>query len=111
LLGYASLYLVQQQMTKRGASRRQVDAFAAVMLLICSFAIYLGRDLRWNSWDVLVNPAGIVFDISERLIDPLDHPDTFTTTAVFFVFLMGLYWVITRLSSVSSTTREYRRTR
>jgi len=108
LLGYASLYLIQQQMTKRGAGRRQTDLFAASTLLLCSFAIYLGRDLRWNSWDVLVNPAGLIFDISERLIDPLDHPDVFTTTAVFFVFLMGLYWVLSRLSEVAND-KEYHR--
>ena len=108
LLGYASLYLIQQQMTKRGASRRQTDMFAAGMLLLCSFAIYLGRDLRWNSWDVLVNPAGIIFDVSERLIDPLGHPDAFTTTAIFFIFLTGLYWVLSRLTNIVSI-QEYRR--
>ena len=61
------------------------------MLLLSSFAMYLGRDLRWNSWDVLLNPAGIIFDVSERVIDPLDHPEAFTTTLMFFIFLAGLY--------------------
>jgi uncharacterized membrane protein len=91
ILGYASLYMVQAALDSR-ISRLQNELFAAVMLLLCSFAIYLGRDLRWNSWDVLLNPAGILFDVSERIIDPLGHPEAFTTTLVFFIFLAGLYW-------------------
>lgn len=93
ILGYVSLYIVQLILRNR-VSRLQNDLFAAGMLLLCSFAIYLGRDLRWNSWDVLLNPAGILFDISERVIDPLAHPEAFTTTLMFFVFLAGLYWVV-----------------
>ena len=96
ILGYTSLYMVQMQLRKR-VSALQAEVFAATMLLVCSFAIYLGRDLRWNSWDVLVNPAGILFDISERVIDPLAHPAAFITTLMFFVFLAGLYWVLVRL--------------
>jgi len=93
VLGYASLYMVQSLLRKH-LSRVQNEIFAGAMLFLCSFAIYLGRDLRWNSWDVLVNPAGILFDVSERVLDPLGHPEAFTTTAVFFVFLAGLYWAM-----------------
>jgi uncharacterized membrane protein len=45
LLGYASLFLVQSQLRNR-VSRLSNELFVAVMLLLCSFAIYLGRDLR-----------------------------------------------------------------
>ena len=95
MLGFASLYMVQAMLRKR-ISRLQNETFAAVMLFLCSFAIYLGRDLRWNSWDVLLNPAGILFDVSERIIDPFGHPEALTTTLVFFIFLAGLYWVVIR---------------
>jgi uncharacterized membrane protein len=92
ILGYASLYLVQLQLRKR-VSRLKSWGFTTFVLLSCSFAIYLGRDLRWNSWDVLVNPAGIIFDISERVLRPFAHPETFGVTLMFFAFLGGLYWV------------------
>jgi uncharacterized membrane protein len=93
VLGYVSLYMIQALLRNR-VSRVYNELFVAAMLFLSSFAIYLGRDLRWNSWDVLVNPAGILFDVSERIIDPLGHPEAFSTTAVFFVFLAGLYWVM-----------------
>ncbi len=93
ILGYTSLYMVQSQLRRR-LSAWQTGLFITGLLLLCSFAIYLGRDLRWNSWDVLVNPAGILFDISERVIDPLAHPQAFSVTTMFFVFLSSLYWAL-----------------
>lgn len=96
ILGYTSLYMVQTELRKRLSMVRS-GAFSAVVLLLCSIAIYLGRDLRWNSWDVLVNPAGIIFDVSERIIDPFGHPEAFTTTLMFTVFLGGIYAVVWNL--------------
>lgn len=96
ILGYTSLYLVQRELRKR-LSWLQTAAIVASVLLSCSFAIYLGRDLRWNSWDVLLSPAGILFDISERIIRPFAHPQAFSVTLMFFAFLGGLYWVVWNL--------------
>ncbi len=93
VLGYTSLYMVHRQLRRRMDGLR-AGLFVSSLLLLCSFAIYLGRDLRWNSWDVLISPAGILFDVSERLIDPLAHPQTFSVTAIFFVFLSSLYWAV-----------------
>lgn len=91
LLGFASLYAVHVRIRERVSALRAA-ALVSLLLFLCSFAIYLGRTLRWNSWDVLVNPAGILFDVSERVIDPFDHPATYAVTATFFVFLSCLYW-------------------
>lgn len=91
ILGFTSLYMVQAQLRRR-LSAMQTGAAVTGLLLLCSFAIYLGRDLRWNSWDVLVNPAGILFDVTERVVDPLAHPQAFTVTVMFFVFLASFYW-------------------
>jgi len=92
LLGFSSLYMVDAELRKR-VSLRTSSGIIAMVLASCSFAIYLGRDLRWNSWDVLVNPAGILFDLSDHFLHPLQHGDMFTTTASFFVLLGSLYVV------------------
>jgi uncharacterized membrane protein len=92
LLGFSSLYMVHTELRKR-ISMRSSSIVIGVIIFLCSFAIYLGRDLRWNSWDVLVNPAGILFDVSDHLIHPLQHGDIFTTTFSFFVLLGSLYVV------------------
>lgn len=92
ILGFISLFLVHQQLRRR-IWNWQANAVIAVVLLLCSFAIYLGRYLRWNSWDVLVNPAGLIFDVSEPFINPASHPQAFTTTLMFFILLSSIYAV------------------
>lgn len=77
--------------------RRGKDMAAAIIsgvLLLSAFAIYLGRNLRWNTWDVLVNPEGILFDVSERVINPLSHPQALLTTLSFFLLLGSMYMVL-----------------
>jgi uncharacterized membrane protein len=93
ILGFVSLYLFHMELRKRLPSRTTRGVIAAILLL-CSFAIYLGRDLRWNTWDVLVNPAGILLDLSNRFISPLSYPRMFITTGVFFVLLTTTYYVV-----------------
>lgn len=92
IAGLMSMIWVHRELAKRRTAN-----FAAVTMsgavLLTSFAIYLGRSLRWNTWDVLVNPAGLLFDVSERVINPLDHPQWVTTTATFFLLIGSMYYV------------------
>jgi len=94
--GFISLIWVHQQIERRRSSEFASWVMAGILALV-SFAIYLGRSLRWNTWDALVNPAGIIFDISERFINPLAHPQVFITTLTFFVLLGSMYLVIWRI--------------
>lgn len=99
VLGYISLYMVHQQLRSR-LSRLQADGLVGLVLLMCSFAIYLGRHLRWNSWDILVNPFGLIFDASEPFVNPSSHPQAFTTTLMFFVLLASIYAVSFELITI-----------
>lgn len=94
ILGCSSLYLIHVQIRRRLSA--SVSAWwIAVTLLLSSFAIYLGRDLRWNSWDVLTNPGGLLFDVSDRLLHPSAYPEMFITVVAFFalqVTMYGLAW-------------------
>lgn len=105
IAGFMSLYLVHRELVKRTAYRYAYLGIAGV-LLACGFAIYLGRSLRWNSWDVLINPAGILFDVSDRVVNPAAHPQSFVTTATFFLLLLSTYAVIWELSRVLAGKRK-----
>jgi uncharacterized membrane protein len=104
LVGFCSLYRVHAELRKR-MSMMLSSTLIGIILFLCSFAIYLGRDLRWNSWDVLVNPAGILFDVSDHLIHPLQHLNMFSTIASFFVLLASLYLVGWQLGEAMSEER------
>ena len=93
LAGIISIVMVHRQLVKR-ISADFTTLIIASVLLVNSFALYLGRSLRWNTWDLLANPAGLLFDVSERIIHPLSHPQAFLTTLTFFVLLGSIYMVI-----------------
>lgn len=93
VLGFMGLYAVHRELLKRFVPYA-AHTIVGFILLICSFAIYLGRYLRWNTWDILASPAGILFDISDRVINPSTHLRTFTTTATFFILLSSMYMVM-----------------
>lgn len=95
LIGFSSLFLVHQELRKRFAPR-PTALLIGLTLLTCSFAIYVGRDLRWNSWDILTNPGGLLFDVSDRLQHPAAYPQMFVTSIAFFVLLSSMYWLAWR---------------
>jgi hypothetical protein len=41
-----------------------------------------------------VNPAGLLFDVSERVINPLTHAQYLTTTGTFFLLIGSMYYVV-----------------
>ncbi len=93
IAGMLSLYMVHRELYRRFWAS-QVHTLIAGVLLSSSFAIYLGRNLRWNTWDVFIHPAGLVFDVSDRIINPTAYPQAFSTTLGFFVLLGSIYLVL-----------------
>ncbi|HVV25524.1 MAG TPA: DUF1361 domain-containing protein [Candidatus Saccharimonadales bacterium] len=111
VLGFSSLYLVHMQFRQR-FSRRTSAAWIAAVLFISSVAVYIGRDLRWNSWDVLTNPGGLLFDLSDRVLHPAQYPQMLLAIASFFVLLLSMYgllWrgarLLTRAGQISAQRR------
>ena len=87
LLAFSSLDDVQGVLARK-YSRLTGWVLAAAALVLSGFGIYLGRFLRWNSWDALSRPLQLAADIGERLLDPLSHPQTFGVTMVYGVGLL-----------------------
>jgi len=104
LLGYASVFLFHVELLKR-TTRLAAGRLVALVFLLCSFAIYIGRDLRWNSWDALIRPQGLLFDISNQLLHPLSYRDMLFTVLIFFVLIGGLYAVVWRLARLAAQLR------
>ena len=85
LVGYLSLIDVQG-IVARSFGQAWGWVFALVSLVLSGFAIYLGRFLRWNSWDVLIDPT-LVFQILGALTRPWVHARALMVTLVFGVIL------------------------
>ena len=87
LLGYGSVMLVQRATARRWGARTGWSV-AVVSILLSAFGIYLGRFLRFNSWEALTDPLPLFSDISAHLMNPMDHPRAFAVTILYGVALL-----------------------
>lgn len=90
ILGCISLYIIQKELLNK-RSYKVAWWITLSILLLASFAMYLGRYLGWNSWDLLANPFYILFDLASRFTNREDLSATMTTTLLFFVFNAAIY--------------------
>lgn len=70
-------------------SRTVIGAFA-LLNFVNAFGIYLGRYLRFNSWDILSQPWGLTSEIAHIIIYPSSHPRAWAMTISYGLFL----WVL-----------------
>ena len=88
--GCISLWVVHQPLIKR-FGRLNAHLLMGLIMLASSFAIDMGRFLRWNSWDILLHPQTLLFDVSDTFLNPLNYNRSFLVTGVFFVATLSVY--------------------
>jgi uncharacterized membrane protein len=96
-LGFVSLDLVQRIVARR-AGRVASWLFAATAMGLSAFGVYLGRFRRWNSWDVALDPLGLVSDMAGMLLHPFAHVHVVAFSAVLGAFLLTAYVVVQSLT-------------
>jgi uncharacterized membrane protein len=74
--------------------------FVTVVLGLGGLGVYMGRFLRWNSWDLLLRPRVVLSDVAIRLTDPWNHPRTFGVTFLFAAILFVSYLTLTSRESI-----------
>ncbi|HEX8235502.1 MAG TPA: DUF1361 domain-containing protein [Abditibacteriaceae bacterium] len=90
MLGYISLLEVHKVIEHR-SGKVAGWTVAAGSLMLCGFGIYLGRFLRWNSWDAFTNPIRLAKSILGQFIDPGPHPHPLSVTLIFGMGLIVGY--------------------
>lgn len=97
VLGFVSLYLMQSVVT-RMLGRVAGWTFVATAAGLCSFGIYLGRFLRFNSWDVVAKPAKLAESISFAATGQLAHQGHVAFLIGFATFLFIAYVMLYALT-------------
>jgi len=87
LLGMVSLFLMQE-IIRREFGRWMGWGFVMLVTGLSSAGIYMGRFLRWNSWDIILNPSDIALYTIQSAQDPSMQSIGFMGLfAAFFLFL------------------------
>jgi uncharacterized membrane protein len=91
LFGFFSLDKIKDTLDRKMSKVKSI-IIVCVLLFLCAFGIYLGRYLRWNSWEIFIEPKQFFIDVFDRLIKPTDHRRTWGFTLLMGGFLNILYW-------------------
>jgi uncharacterized membrane protein len=91
LFGFISLWNIEKLLEKKLKKKWRL-VFSSLFLFIGSFGIYLGRYLRWNSWDIVNKPGHLLIDISELIFNPFNNPRAWGMTIFMGFFLNIIYW-------------------
>jgi uncharacterized membrane protein len=102
LLFYLSILDMQKQILLK-LRHVPIDSFTIIVLFLCGFGVYLGRFLRYNSWEIISNPKILIFDMVSIIISPFQHTDAWLFTLGFGIFLIVGYWMFKTIYSSPST--------
>jgi uncharacterized membrane protein len=106
LLGFISLYLMQSVVANR-FGRLTSWLFIFVVAALSGFGVYLGRVLRWNSWDIVVHPVGLTRAIVHWAMHPLVNPAmSFGFPVLFATFLFLAYLMLYALTHLQPGPRD-----
>lgn len=105
ILCFLSL-LDMQHVLKDRFSKRQTLLILFIVLFLCGFGIYLGRFLRWNSWDIINHPNLLLKAIAVRFIYPMQHLKTWGVTFGFGGFLNLGFWMFNSLGNISVISKK-----
>jgi uncharacterized membrane protein len=100
-LGLASLE-VMQRMVRASAGRVASWLFVLSAAALGGLGVYLGRFLRWNSWDVLVAPYDILASLAEVLADPRGLRQATGVSGMFAALMLVSYAVFVRRSGAGA---------
>jgi len=102
VLGFVSLYLMQS-VVERILGRPASWVFTAAVAALSGFGIYLGRFMRFNSWDVLFKPRQVYHGIGNWVADPLANKTSLAFPLLFGTFLFVTYVMLYALTRLQPT--------
>ncbi len=74
--------------------------FIYPIMWLNALGVYIGRYLRFNSWDIITNPFGLMLDIIDLLIHPFLYKNAWGMVFCFSLFMTLLYLTIKKISKL-----------
>jgi len=97
LYGIISLRMVEIISTSFKGKKFSLFLVFAVMWL-SAYGIYIGRYLRFNSWDIITDPFSLAGEILNMIVHPFHNLYPWGMTWCYAVFMTLLYFTIKKMS-------------
>ena len=106
ITGMLLFFLSLNEMTtllKQYLNKSYGSIIMTTVIFLCGFGVYLGRFLRYNSWEILSNPNKLILDVMKMLFHPFEHSEVWLFTFGFGGFLFIVYSMFKKIYSLPST--------
>jgi uncharacterized membrane protein len=90
VVGFLSMFLMQSVVT-RMFGRLVSWFFIAFVAALSGVGIYVGRFMRFNSWDIVVQPISLLQEIASWVGSPVANGSSVAFSALFAIFLFIAY--------------------
>lgn len=104
ICGIISLRRVEIVISLRGGEKYSGLLILGVMWL-SALGIYIGRFLRYNSWDIITDPFSLADDILHLIFHPFQNGYVWGMTFCYAMFMTLLYFTIKKLSDSFRATK------
>jgi uncharacterized membrane protein len=93
MLGFMSLYMMQALVVRR-FGHVWGWLFVVVTVGLSGYGVYVGRFLRWNSWDIFTRPNVLLSDLANSLFNPAYFLKTYTVSLSMSALMLFAYVVM-----------------
>ena len=91
LFGFLSLMDIEKVL-ENYVGKGKTIFFTIAFLFISGFGIYIGRYLRWNTWDIVLSPFALSSDILSKIIHPVYYSRAWGLTLFIGLLLNLIYF-------------------
>lgn len=103
--GMLSLHNIERKL-RHYTSRAKVDTIIFTALFLCGYGIYLGRYMRWNSWDIITSPLSLMQDVCYHVLHPVRNHSIWLLSGVFGVWMYLLYNLVRKTINKSTYSKS-----
>lgn len=101
LLGIISTLFIHEVLEKY-FNKVMIWTFLTGSFILTGYGIYLGRFLRWNSWDIVIHPI----DLLQESFLRLTHPVAIVITGIFSLIMMFSYLIFYHLIHLKNNSYD-----
>ena len=80
--------------------KRYTLCFIYPMMWLNAFGIYIGRYLRYNSWDIIMDPLHLSRDIAHTLFHPFIYRNAVGMIGCYSILLTLIYITLKKISQI-----------
>jgi uncharacterized membrane protein len=88
-----------ERMTRLHLGYRNELWFIYPIMCLNAFGVYIGRFMRFNSWDIITSPFGLTADIADIIFHPFEYKHAWGMVACYSILMSIIYITALRLRS------------